>query len=809
MPSRVTEGRPFPLGATWDGLGVNFALFSVHATKVELCIFDSVGEVEIERIALPEYTDEIWHGYLPDARPGTVYGYRVYGPYDPGNGHRFNHNKMVLDPYAKAFVGNLIWDDSLFGYTLGHADGDLSFDERDSAPYMPKCRVVDTAYTWGRDRRPEIPWEKTIFYETHVKGYTQLHPAIPPELRGTYAGLSHTAVIEYIKSLGITSIELLPIHFFVDDKYLLDKGLINYWGYNTLGFFAPDPRYSATDRIEEFKEMVARFHDAGIEVILDVVYNHTPEGNEMGPTLCFKGIDNKTYYKMYHENNRYYVNDTGCGNTVDLSHGRVIQLVTDSLRYWVEEMHVDGFRFDLATILGREAWGGFNENGAFLNSIRQDPVLSRVKLIAEPWDIGLGGYQVGRFAPGWAEWNDTYRDTVREYWRGDSGKLPELASRLTGSGDIFNRLGRKPWSAVNFVTAHDGFCLHDLVSYNEKHNWDNGEENRDGANDNASWNHGAEGPTDDPHIRALRERTKRNFLATLLFSQGTPLILAGDELGRTQRGNNNTYCQDNELNWVDWENITDDGKSLMEFTRRLIWLRQTFPVLRRNRFYTGEYNEEFGVKDVTWLNPGGGEMPMEAWLDGNSRCLGIMFDGRAQATGVKRKGTDVTVLIVINAHHDIVSFKLPPAVGGAQWQLFVDTNQPQQVSPLLFDFDHIYDVTGRSLLLFALKQEGNMPGNDIVRQAEKFIEEIAETPIAIAVPDIDEPNDGNGSGGATGLNRKRSILGHLARASVGSTASMAASIGNLKEETDSPTSPLASEGETTGDSGEGKAEAST
>ncbi|KAJ3023804.1 hypothetical protein HKX48_000938 [Thoreauomyces humboldtii] len=749
----IEEGKPTPLGATWDGLGVNFALFSVHATKVELCLFSADGTEEIDRIELPEYTDEVWHGYLPEARPGTVYGYRVHGPYEPENGHRFNHNKLVIDPYAKAFVGDLIWDDALFGYVLGSEGKDLTFDERDSAAYMPKCQVVDPAFTWGRERKPDIPWENTVFYETHVKGFTQRHPAVPEHLRGTYAGLGQKAVIEYIKSLGVTSVELLPIHFFIDDKYLLDNNLVNYWGYNSIGFFAPDPRYSASNRIEEFKEMVARFHDSNIEVILDVVYNHTPEGNEMGPTLCFKGIDNKTYYKMYHENNRYYVNDTGCGNTVDLSHGRVIQLVLDSLRYWVEEMHVDGFRFDLATILGREEHG-FNENGAFLNSVRQDPVLSRTKLIAEPWDIGLGGYQVGHFAPGWAEWNDRYRDTVREYWKGDSGKLPELASRLTGSGDFFYRCGRKPWASVNFITAHDGFCLHDLVSYNEKHNMDNGEGNNDGSNDNMSWNHGAEGVTQDRGIIELRERTKRNFLSTLLFSQGTPLLLAGDEFGRSQGGNNNTYCQDNEINWIDWEGITDDGKCLLEFTRRLIWLRQTFPVLRRNRWYTGAFNEEQGVKDATWFTPSGSEMSEEAWMDPNSRCMGIVFDGRAQATGVKRPGTDVTVFVVFNSHHDIVRFKLPDAVGGAHWQLFVDTNQPTLVSAPAFKFGHEYDVTGRSFLMFALKQDENSASdaNEVVRLAEKAVEEIAERPIEIASlldPDSNE---------ASNLSRKRSIV---------------------------------------------------
>ncbi|KAJ3046316.1 hypothetical protein HDV00_000130 [Rhizophlyctis rosea] len=730
---RVEEGKPFPLGASWDGLGVNFALFSVHATKVELCIFNDDGTEELERIELPEYTDEVWHGYLPDARPGVVYGYRVHGPYDPLNGHRFNPNKLLLDPYAKAIVGSLKWDHILFGYQIGHPDGDLSYDDRDSAPYMPKCRVVDTAYTWGRERKPEVPWDKTIFYETHVKGFTQRHPAIPENLRGTYAALGQPAIVEYIKSLGVTSVELLPVHFFIDDKYLLDKGLVNYWGYNSVGFFAPDPRYSASGKIDEFKEMVARLHDAGIEVILDVVYNHTPEGNEKGPTICFKGIDNKTYYKLLPGNERYYINDTGCGNTFDLTHGRVIQLVTDSLRYWVEEMHVDGFRFDLATILGREGWG-FNENGGFLNSVRQDPVLARVKLIAEPWDIGLGGYQVGHFSPGWAEWNDRFRDTVREFWKGDSGKLPELASRMTASGDLFNKSGRRPWASVNFVTAHDGFTLHDLVSYNEKHNWANGEDNRDGSNDNASWNHGHEGVTEDKGVVQLRERTKRNFLATLLFSQGTPMLLAGDEFGRTQGGNNNTYCQDNEINWLDWEGITEEGKLQAEFVRRLIVLRHKFPVLRRNRFFTGQWNPELGVKDVTWLSPAGGDMPESAWTDPNSRCVGIMFDGRAQASGVKKTGTDVTSLLIVNSYHDVVRFKLPETVGGTHWQLFVDTNQPGLVRPVKFGFGHWYDVTGRSLLLFAL----GGAGIGVVREAEKVLEELGERPIPIDVAEDDE-----------------------------------------------------------------------
>ncbi|HJU12336.1 MAG TPA: glycogen debranching protein GlgX, partial [Candidatus Binataceae bacterium] len=504
---RITEGSPQFLGATWDGLGVNFALFSAHATKVELCLFDADGTQEIARIELPEYTDEIWHGYLPEARPGTIYGYRVHGPYEPEAGHRFNPNKLVLDPYAKGLAGQLKWGPEIFAYTLEAKDEDLSFDQRDSAQVMPKCRVVDPAFTWARDRKPMIPWESTIVFETHVKGFTRLHPAVPEDLRGTLAGFARKEIIDYIKSLGVTSVELLPIHAFVDDGHLLDKGLTNYWGYNSIGFFSPEPRYFATGMIAEFKQMVAHLHDAGLEVILDVVYNHTAEGNERGPTLSFKGIDNASYYRLLPDKPRYYINDTGTGNTLNLSHPRVLQMVTDSLRYWVTEMHVDGFRFDLATILGREPYG-FDQGGGFLDSCRQDPVLNQVKLIAEPWDCGPGGYQVGSFPPGWAEWNDRYRDTVRSFWKGDANKAADLASRLAGSADLFNHRGRKPWASINFITAHDGFTLNDLVSYNEKHNEANGENNQDGTTNNLSWNCGAEGPTESPEINALRERQK-------------------------------------------------------------------------------------------------------------------------------------------------------------------------------------------------------------------------------------------------------------------------------------------------------------
>jgi isoamylase len=702
---RIWEGTSNQLGATWDGLGVNFSLFSASATKVELCLFDPTGTREIQRIELPEYTDEVWHGYLPDAGPGTVYAYRVHGPYEPEKGHRFNPNKLVLDPYAKAHIGQLKWGPELFGYTLGAQGDDLTFDKRDSAPLMPKCVVVDPAFTWVRDRRPTVPWDQTIIYELHVKGFTNRNSKVPENLRGSFAGLARQEVIDYIKSLGVTSVELLPIHSFVNDSLLLDKGLTNYWGYNTVGFFAADPRYFATGAITEFKQMVAHFHDAGLEVILDVVYNHTAEGNERGPTLSFRGIDNASYYRLLPDKPRYYINDTGTGNTMNLSHPRVLQMVTDSLRYWITEMHVDGFRFDLGTILGREA-GGFDQGGGFLDSCRQDPVLSQVKLIAEPWDCGPGGYQVGSFPPGWAEWNDRYRDTVRGFWKGDEGKAAEMASRLAASADLFNKRGRKPWASINFVTAHDGFTLNDLVSYNDKHNEANGETNRDGSSNNLSWNCGAEGPTEDREINKLRQRQKRNMLATLFFSQGTPMLPGGDEFGRTQKGNNNAYCQDNEISWVDWEGIEKEGQSLIVFTRKLIRLRHSLPILRRGRFLTAESNPALEVKDVTWINASGKEMQKSDWEDGKMRCFGMLVDGRAQTSGVKRRASDVTLLIVVNGYYDLVKFTLPEFVGGNQWLTFIDTNDPDRSDTSTSKTGDTYEVTGRSLLLLAALTSG-------------------------------------------------------------------------------------------------------
>ncbi|KAA0695957.1 glycogen debranching enzyme GlgX [Halopseudomonas laoshanensis] len=701
--SRVKEGLPFPLGATWDGLGVNFALFSAHATRVELCLFDHKGEVELERIALPEYTNEIWHVYLPDAHPGQIYGYRVYGPYDPQAGHRFNHNKLLIDPYAKQLVGELCWDESLFGYTIGSPDADLSFDERDSAPFMPKAKVIDPAFTWGEQRKVQVPWNNTIIYETHVRGTSMLHPDVPETFRGTFAGLKNPEIIKHIKSLGVSSVELLPIHAFVNDQHLLDKGLNNYWGYNSIGFFAPHPSYLASGRIAEFKEMVAQMHEAGLEVLLDVVYNHTAEGNELGPTLSMRGIDNATYYRLMPEEKRYYINDSGTGNTLDMGHPCVLQMVTDSLRYWATEMQVDGFRFDLATILARHAHG-FDERHGFLVACRQDPILSQVKLIAEPWDCGPGGYQVGGFPPGWMEWNDRFRDTVRAYWMGQENQLGELASRLTASGDFFNERGRRPFASINFITAHDGFTLRDVVSYDQKHNEANGEDNNDGNDNNHSHNHGCEGPTDDPEIRELRARQMRNLMATLLLSQGTPMLLAGDEFSRTQNGNNNVYCQDNELGWIHWD-IDDEGRSLLAFTRRVIKLRKAYPILRRGRFLVGDYDEELEVKDVTWLSPDGSEMHEDQWQDSNAKCIGMLLDGRARPTGMRRKGDDSTMLMVFNAHDDVVNFHLPEVPQGTHWICLLDTHRPELSHEEQHDLASQFMVTNRSLLLFELHRD--------------------------------------------------------------------------------------------------------
>ncbi len=654
---RIEPGLPYPLGATWDGKGVNFALFSAHAERVDICIFDARGRRELARYELPEYTDEVWHGYLPEARPGTLYGYRVYGPYDPARGHRFNHHKLLLDPYAKQLHGAVRWSDAHYGYRVGAPRGDLAFDRRDNASGMPKCVVVDSAFTWGDDRRPQVPWAHTIIYELHVRGYTQLHPDVPPALRGTFSGLSSPAVIAYLHDLGITSVELLPVQSFVDDRFLVERRLRNYWGYNSIGFFAPEPRYLGETGISEFKTMVKLLHEAGIEVVLDVVYNHTAEGNHLGPTLSFRGIDNASYYRLASDR-RYYDDSTGCGNTLDLRHPRVLQLVTDSLRYWVDEMHVDGFRFDLASSLARED-DGYDRRSAFLKTLAQDPVLGRVKLIAEPWDLGMGGYQVGNFPAGWSEWNDRYRDTMRRFWRGADRILPDFASRLAGSSDIFQREGRRPRSSINFITAHDGFTLRDLVSYDHKHNEANGEDNRDGSNDNISWNCGAEGPTDDAEVLALRARQQRNFLATLFFSLGVPQLLAGDEFGRTQRGNNNPYCQDNELSWVDWNGRSAADRELTEFVRTVIDMRRRHPAFERDAYFRGVPLPGNARKDITWITERGDEVDGEAW-HAPERTIGVVFGGEPH------------VALLFNASDAAVDFQLPEP-DRTSWSPLLDT----------------------------------------------------------------------------------------------------------------------------------------
>jgi len=670
----VEPGDWTRLGAHFDGEGTNFALFSAHAEGVDLCIFDAAGEVEVARLPLTEYTHEIWHGYVPGLLPGTLYGYRVHGPYDPGNGHRFNANKLLIDPYAREIVGEIRWSKEVFGYDVDHPDKDLSFSSLDSAPFMPKARVVGAAdgaddAHWSRDAGPTVPWADTIVYETHVKGFTQLNRAIPAELRGTFEGLGHKAAVDYIKSLGITSVELMPIHEFPDDSPLIDRGLRNYWGYNTIGFFAPARRYFGPRGLQGLRDMIRAFHDAGIEVLLDVVYNHTAEGNELGSTLSFKGIDNYSYYRTLPDTARYYINDTGTGNTLNTSHPRVLQMVMDSLRYWAEEMHVDGFRFDLGTILGREP-EGFDQRGGYFDAMTQDPVLSRVKLIGEPWDIGPGGYQVGGFPPGWAEWNDKYRDGCRDYWLNAHRCAPDFAARFLGSGDIYDCRGRRPWASVNFITAHDGFTLNDLVSYDEKHNEDNGEDNKDGHNHNRSHNYGHEGPTDDAAIIDIRERQKRNFLATLLFSHGTPMLLAGDEFGRSQMGNNNGYCQDSEISWVHWDGLPDSAEALRAFTRRLIEIRKAQPLLRRASWRDGMV--------IDWFNAAGGIQRPEHWEEHNALQVRLRRDDLKDGTGDQDGNGDGVwrdLLLLFNPSGDELAFTIPPDSGGARL-LEVLTSEP-------------------------------------------------------------------------------------------------------------------------------------
>jgi glycogen operon protein len=695
----VWPGDHYPRGATWDGEGVNFSLFSANAGKVELCVFDSAGRRELQRIELKERTDDAWHAYLPEARPGLLYGYRVHGPYEPERGHRFNPHKLLIEPNAKHIQGQIKWSDAHFGYRMGHPKDDLSFDRHDSAPGMPKCRVIDPAFTWGDDRPPRVPFHDTVIYELHVRGFTMRHPDVPPELRGTYAGLATAPVIDHLLRLGVTAVELMPVHTFVDDRHLLERGMKNYWGYNTIGFFAPDMRYSATGRVSEFKTMVKTLHSAGIEVILDVVYNHTAEGNQLGPTLSFRGVDNASYYRLVPQDPRYYMDFTGCGNTLNMQHPRVLALLMDSLRYWVTEMHVDGFRFDLASALARELFD-VDRLGSFFDTIGQDPVLSQVKLIAEPWDVGAGGYQVGNFPPGWNEWNDRYRDTVRAYWKGDEGLIGDFARRFTGSADLYEASGRKPHASVNFVTAHDGFTMQDLVSYDSKHNDANGEDNRDGSDNNRSWNHGTEGATEDASINALRARQKRNMIATLLLSQGVPMILAGDELGQTQNGNNNAYCQDNELSWLDWD-LTNDERDLLEFVAHMVTFRRRHPVFSRRRFLQARELVD-GIPEVAWLRPDGGEMTDSEWHTTYNRCLGVYMAGTVIERVDKRGRAvhDNNFLTLFNAHHAKIDFLLPEFHAGGAWQVVLDTaNSKHPFEQKPYEAGAMYPLEGRSLAL--------------------------------------------------------------------------------------------------------------
>ena len=676
--AEVLPGRPFPLGATYDGNGVNFAVFSEHAKKVEVCLFDPADpKKETRRFPLLETTNHVWHGYMPGVHAGCLYGLRVHGPYEPKKGLRFNPHKLLVDPYAKALHGKVDPKAPIHGYVHGSKEEDLVMDTQDDAWGVPKAVILADGFDWEDDRKPEVPWHKTVLYELHVKGFTKLHPRIPEHLRGTYAGLAHPASIEHLKKVGVTSVELLPIHAYMDEPFLTQRGRVNYWGYNTLGFFAPDARFSASgslgEQVAEFKGMVKLLHRAGIEVILDVVYNHTCEGNHLGPTLSFKGLDAGAYYRLSEKDPRYFMDFTGCGNAWNATHPYALKLVADSLRYWVEVMHVDGFRFDLATTLGRDRHG-YDTRAAFFQIMHQDPVLSRAKLIAEPWDVGDYGYQVGNFPVLWSEWNGKYRDTIRRYWKGDDRQAAEIGSRLTGSSDLFALSGRKPTASVNFVTAHDGFTLHDLVTYSQKHNEANGEENRDGANDNHAWNCGVEGETPDAKVNALREQQKRNFLATLFLSQGVPMLVAGDEMGRTQKGNNNAYCQDNELSWVNWE-LNEKQRQLLEFTARITKLRREQPVLSKRRFFRGAHIWDSELKDLAWFRPDGKEMKREDWEKPYVRSLAFLLGGDAIATpddeGHRIVGD--TLLVLLNAHHEPITFLLPALEWGADWELVVDT----------------------------------------------------------------------------------------------------------------------------------------
>lgn len=678
MNITIYPGDPLPLGATWYGNGVNFALYAENATAVELCLFNSIeDDIESIKIKLFERTHQVWHAYLPDVKPGQLYGYRVYGPYEPENGLRFNPNKLLLDPYAKAISGTFIWNDALFGYEMGDQNQDLSFSHIDSAPFTPKSVVIDPQFDWQETEKPKIPYNESIIYEAHVKGFTKLHPEIPENIRGTYAGIAHPVTINYLKELGITALELMPVHHFIDEKYLVDKGLVNYWGYNTIGFFAPDSRYCSSgvqgEQVIEFKTMVRELHRAGVEVILDVVYNHTAEGNEFGPTISFRGIDNASYYRLTDENKRHHIDYTGTGNTLNANLPNALRLIMDSLRYWIVDMQIDGFRFDLASALARELVE-VNKLSAFFDIIYQDPLISQVKLIAEPWDIGENGYQVGKFPPGWAEWNGIFRDNMRKFWKGEESMLAEFGLRFTGSPDLYLNDYRTPTASINFVTAHDGFTLNDLVSYNEKHNHANGEDNKDGLDKNISWNCGAEGPTDDPNIIQLRKRQQRNLLASIFLSQGVPMLLAGDEMSRTQQGNNNAYCQDNQISWIDWKNCDQE---LITFTKHLIRLRKEHPTFSRKHWFQGKPIRGLGVADIAWFLPDGDQMTDDRWNEASARSIAIYLNGKSiqliSPTG--ERIVDGTFYVVFNAHNESIDFKLPTDSYAPDWVKVLDTAQ--------------------------------------------------------------------------------------------------------------------------------------
>ncbi len=717
---KVLSGTPYPLGPTWDGKGVNFAIFSEHATKVELCLFDSIdATAESAKIELPEYTHQIFHGYIKGLKPGQLYGYRVHGPYEPKAGMRFNPNKLLADPYAKCIARDLTWDDSLFGYTIGDPKQDLSFDTRDSAPFAPLCAVIDEEFNWGGDVAPKTPWHKTIIYEAHVKGLTATNQNVPEPLRGTYLGLCTDTMIRHFKRLGITAVELLPVHYHVNDGFLVERGLKNYWGYNTLGYFAPDGCYSrsedVTESVKEFKTMVRALHRAGIEVILDVVYNHTAEGNHLGPTLSFKGVDNLAYYRTTMKDARYYMDYTGCGNTLNMVHPRVLQLLMDSLRYWVTEMHVDGFRFDLASALARELFD-VDKLSAFFDVIQQDPIISQVKLIAEPWDIGQGGYQVGNFPVLWAEWNGKYRDNVRAFWRGDPGKAGELATRIGGSSDLYEWSGRSPSASINFLTAHDGFTLQDLVSYNDKHNEANGDNNNDGENNNESWNCGVEGETDDPDIIALRIKQKKNLLSTMLLSWGVPMICSGDESGRTQHGNNNAYCQDNELSWNHWD-FSDQDEEFLKFTQKLISIRKQNPILQKRKFIARSTSCDTSKKALMWINTSGSEMTEADWNFGGCNTFGALFDGEC-VDELDDEGNQIqsnTLIYLLNSYWEDVPFSLPLYQVEKYWQTFashkvdlvwelvIDTTN--SIKKTFWNMEESFPMQARSAALLQLRDK--------------------------------------------------------------------------------------------------------